>query len=151
MQVFGHGRLPVDVICNQKLAGRPVWGNPRVSLRSTHPVRYKDRMSRRRTVLLNLAAAVALAAALAVALGATGFVGMFGFWIVRAMFPSTISWNEKDAYAKCESAIANADWPKAPANACAAMHMCSNEAVLSEPQTNALYAAIRRTEGCQEP
>jgi hypothetical protein len=57
----------------------------------------------------------------------------------------------KDAYAKCESAIAHADWPKAPANACAAMHMCANEAVLSEAQTKALYVATRKTPGCQEP
>jgi hypothetical protein len=104
-------------------------------------------MGRRRGVLFS--AAVALAAALAI--GATGFVGTFGFWTFRAVFPSTISWNEKDAYAKCESAIANADWPKAPADACAAMHLCANEAVLSEPQTKTLYAAIRKTEGCQEP
>ncbi len=111
----------------------------------------QDRMSRRRTVLLNLAAAVALAVAFALAIGATGFVSMFGFWIFRAVFPSMISWNEKDAYAKCESAIANAEWPKAPAHACAAMHMCSNEAVLSEAQTKALYEAIGKTEGCQAP
>jgi hypothetical protein len=31
------------------------------------------------------------------------------------------------------------------------MHLCANEAVLSEPQTKALYEAIRKTEGCQEP
>ena len=108
-------------------------------------------MSRRRTVLFSLAAAVAMAVAFAAAIGATGFVSMFGFWMFRAVFPSTIAWNEKDAYAKCESAIANADWPKAPANACAAMHMCANEAVLSEPQTKALYEVIRKTAGCQEP
>ena len=104
-------------------------------------------MSRRRTVLLSAAAAVAFA----LAIGATGFVSMFGFWIVRAAFPSAISWDAKDAYAKCESAIANADWPKAPASACAAMHLCANEAVLSEPQTKALYAVTRRTAGCQGP
>ena len=92
-----------------------------------------------------------MAVAFAAAIGATGFVSMFGFWMFRAVFPSTIAWNEKDAYAKCESAIANADWPKASTNACAAMHMCANEAVLSEPQTKALYEAIRKTPGCQEP
>jgi hypothetical protein len=108
-------------------------------------------MSRRRTVLFSLAAAVAMAVAFAATIGATGFVSMFGFWMFRAAFPSTIAWNEKDAYAKCESAIANADWPKAPANACAAMHMCANEAVLSEPQTKALYETIRKAPGCQEP
>jgi hypothetical protein len=108
-------------------------------------------MSRRRTVLLAAVAAIALAGAFAVALGATGFLGMLGFSVFRAAFPSTISWNEKDAYAKCDSAIANADWPQAPAHACAAMHLCANEAVLSEPQTKTLYEAIRKTEGCQEP
>jgi hypothetical protein len=108
-------------------------------------------MSRRRTVLISAAAAVALAVAFAAAIGATGFIGVLGFSVFRTVFPSTISWDAKDAYAKCEGAIAHADWPKAPANACAAMHMCANEAVLSEPQTKALYGAIRKTEGCQEP
>ena len=108
-------------------------------------------MSRKRTILLSAAAAIALAVAFAVAIGATGFVSVLGFSVFRAVFPSTISWNEKDAYAKCESAIADADWPKAAAHACAAMHLCANEAVLSEPQTKALYQAIRRTDGCQEP
>ena len=108
-------------------------------------------MRRRRTVLLSLAAAVALAVAFAAAIGATGFVSTFGFWMFRAVFPSTIAWNEKDAFAKCESAIAHADWPKVPASACAAMHLCANEAVLSEPQTKALYNAIRATAGCQVP
>jgi hypothetical protein len=108
-------------------------------------------MSGRRTALFGLAAAVALAGAFAAALGATGFLGLLGFSILRAVFPSTISWDAKDAYAKCESAIVNAGWPKAPANACAAMHLCANEAVLSEAQTKALYDTIRKTEGCQEP
>jgi hypothetical protein len=105
-------------------------------------------MGRRRTVLFSLAAAVALAVAFGAAIGATGFLGLSVF---RAMFPSTIAWNEKDAFAKCESAIAHADWPKVPASACAAMHLCANEAVLSEPQTKALYNAIRATAGCQVP
>jgi hypothetical protein len=108
-------------------------------------------MGRSRTVLLSAAAVVAMAVAFAAAIGATGFAGMFGFWTVRAMFPSTIAWNEKDAFAKCEGAIANADWPKAPANACAAMHLCANEAALSEAQTKALYDAIAKTAGCQAP
>src|SRR5947209_11038989 len=108
-------------------------------------------MSRRRTALFSLAAAVVLAVAFAAAIGATRFVSMFGFWIFRAVFPSTIAWNEKDAYAKCDGAIANTDWPKTPANACAAMNLCANEAVLSAPQTRALYEAIRKTPACQEP
>ena len=108
-------------------------------------------MSRRRTVLLSAVAAAALAVAFAAAIGATGFLGVLGFSVFRAVFPSTISWDAKDAYAKCESAIANTDWPKAPGHACAAMHLCANEAVLSEPQTKALYGAIRKTQGCQEP
>lgn len=108
-------------------------------------------MSRTRTVLLSAVAAVALAGAFVVAIGATGFAGMFGVWTFRAVFPSTIAWNEKDAFAKCEGAIAHADWPKAPANACAAMHLCANEAVLSEAQTKALYDAIARTAGCEAP
>ena len=92
-----------------------------------------------------------MAVAFALAIGATSFLGVLGFSVFRAVFPSTIAWNEKDAYAKCDSAIANADWPKASTNACAAMHMCANETVLSEPQTKALYEAIRKVPGCQEP
>ena len=105
-------------------------------------------MSRRRAVLLSAAAALALAGAFAIG---ADLLGVLGFSVFRAVFPSTISWDAKDAYAKCERAITNADWPKAPADACAAMHLCANEAVLSEPQTKALYDAIRKTEGCQEP
>jgi hypothetical protein len=31
------------------------------------------------------------------------------------------------------------------------MHMCANEAPLSDAQTTALYDQIRHTPGCQEP
>jgi hypothetical protein len=82
--------------------------------------------------------------------GATTFVALYLNAAWRAVFPSTISWDAKDAFAKCSSAVANADWPKAPAQACAAMHLCANEAVLSEEERRRLAEMIRKTEGCGE-
>ena len=70
---------------------------------------------------------------------------------LQSLFPATISWDAKHAYAKCAGAIAgSADWPSEPRAACAAMHMCANEALLSPPQRAALAAAAKRTPGCGE-
>jgi hypothetical protein len=99
-------------------------------------------------VWLGLGAVIALAGAVVLAPGATTFVALYVNAAWRAVFPSTIPWDAKDAFAKCGNAIANADWPKAPAQACAAMHLCANEAVLSERERRALDEAIRKTEGC---
>jgi hypothetical protein len=75
------------------------------------------------------------------------YVGIF-----RALFPSTINWGHKDAFMKSSGAIADpSTWPHAPNYACLAMHLCANEAVLSENQTKALYEQIRKTPGCQDP
>jgi len=75
------------------------------------------------------------------------YVGIF-----RALFPSTINWGDKDAFMKCSGAIADPrKWPNAPNYACLAMHLCANEAVLSEDQTKAPYGQIRKTPGCQDP
>ena len=43
--------------------------------------------------------------------------------------PQVIGWEAKNAWANCDGAIGGAvDWPSQPAAACAAMHMCANEA-----------------------
>jgi hypothetical protein len=68
------------------------------------------------------------------------------------LFPSTIYWGDHEAAAKCSGAISHLwGWPPQPVEACLAMHLCANEAVLSDWQTKALYDAIHRTPGCQEP
>jgi hypothetical protein len=74
-------------------------------------------------------------------------------WMVREeLFPATISWDDKSAWKRCESAIAGkTSWPDTPQGACKVMHMCANEAPLSEQQTKLLFESIRKTEGCQEP
>jgi hypothetical protein len=107
-------------------------------------------MSRRRIACAGLAAVIIAAGTIMLAPGATAFVALYLNAAWRAVFPSTISWDAKDAFAKCSSAIATADWPKVPAQACAAMHLCANEAVLSERERRTLDEAIRKTEGCGE-
>jgi hypothetical protein len=75
------------------------------------------------------------------------YVGVFG-----SLFPATISWDAKIAYVKCAGAIADPRiWPAPPAQACEAMYLCANEAVLSAQQRRALDAQIRKTPGCQQP
>jgi len=66
--------------------------------------------------------------------------------------PQTISWDAKNAWSKCDGAIAGAvDWPSAPAAACAAMHMCANEATLTPEQWTSLVSAARRLTDCSDP
>jgi len=65
-------------------------------------------------------------------------------------FPSRVSWDSKSAYVKCDGAIARpAEWPKQRNEACAAMSLCADEAVLTPAQAAALAEAARRT-GCPE-
>ena len=67
----------------------------------------------------------------------------------EALRPETISWDGKTASRRCESAIAGATrWPESPARACAAVHMCANEAKLNRQQYSALVAATRRVPDC---
>lgn len=71
---------------------------------------------------------------------------------LESFMPSTIGWNAKNDWAKCEGAIAGTvDWPPAPAAACAAMHLCANEATLSPEQEASLLSAIRRLPACGDP
>jgi len=109
-------------------------------------------MTKRRLASVLLAAVIVLSGALLVVPVFSGGVGFLLVGIFRALFPSTINWGDKDAFMKCSGAIADpSTWPHAPNYACLAMHLCANEAVLSEDQTKALYEQIRKTPGCQDP
>jgi hypothetical protein len=110
-------------------------------------------------LLLNLplgrAAILALTGA-ATALVAVAVMSPFPMMTLRIAveewFPATISWEGKTAWRRCDSVLAGeTSWPLSPQGACAAMHLCANEAPLSPAQTQVLYRAIHETPGCQEP
>jgi hypothetical protein len=70
---------------------------------------------------------------------------------VEEFDPATISWEGKTAWRRCDSAIAGeTSWPQSPPAACRAMHLCANEAPLSEAQKQQLEQAIQATPGCAE-
>ena len=58
-------------------------------------------------------------------------------------------WQRKDAYRFCADAIET--YPSTPAPPCNAMHMCINEASLTENQRLKLLQMIRSTKDCPEP
>ena len=96
-----------------------------------------------------LVGVLVLAAALAVTLPV---VGLFLHAALGSFNPSAISWEAKDAWVKCEGAIAGTvAWPTTPAAACAAMHLCANEATLGPDQLASLKSAARRLPDCGEP
>jgi hypothetical protein len=107
-------------------------------------------MSRARTAAL---IAVAIVCVLVAASPLPNFVGLLLYvGIYQGMFPSTISWDAKNAFAKCYGAIADPrTWPAQPNAACEAMWLCANEAVLTPAQHDRLYSQIHRTPDCQEP
>jgi hypothetical protein len=78
---------------------------------------------------------------------------LYPFIVIQVLlFPSTISWDGHAAAARCLGAISSLwGWPSDPVEACFAMHLCANEAVLSDWRHKALYDAIHRTPGCPEP
>ena len=101
---------------------------------------------------LALAGGIAALVLLAGLATAFPFASIFLRVGLDSLTPQAIGWEAKNAWSKCDGAIGGTvDWPSQPALACAAMHMCANETVLSEPQTKALYEAIRKVPGCQEP
>jgi hypothetical protein len=107
-------------------------------------------VTRGRAVAWVAAGVVALALIWASPIG--NFAGFFLYVVVRSIFPSMIEWGDKDAYVKCSGAIADPRlWPAPAGEACEAMFMCANEAVLSDQQRKALYAQARSTPGCGEP
>lgn len=74
------------------------------------------------------------------------------FWRMAriSLVPSTVSWDGKAAWVKCDGAIAGTlAWPQAPAAACEAMHLCANEAPLTSDQQASLTVAMRRLPNCQ--
>ena len=112
-------------------------------------IRAMPAMSRTRTAAL-IALAICLLAGGGVA-AAVNFVGLLLYvGIYQGLFPSTISWDAKNAFAKCYGAIDDPrQWPPGVNAACQAMHLCANEAVLSDAQHRKLYSQISRTPGCQ--
>ena len=105
-------------------------------------------MTRKRLLIIGVAAAIVVALACWLALP----LSWFGWMAREEMFPSTISWEGKSAWKRCESAIAGrTTWPAAPDARCAAMHLCANEANLSEQQVDALTLAMREVPGCPPP
>jgi hypothetical protein len=76
--------------------------------------------------------------------------------VVRLAFesfrPQSISWDAKNAWTKCDGAIAGTvAWPGDPSLACAAIQMCANEANLNDEQRASLASAARRLPGCDAP
>ena len=103
---------------------------------------------------LSLALAIGVAALVLLAGLATAFP--FAAILLRvareSLMPQVIGWEAKNAWAKCDGAIGGTvDWPSQPAAACAAMHMCANEATLTSEQRTSLATAIRRLPGCGDP
>ena len=102
-------------------------------------------MQRRRAIGIGIATVGLLTYALVVIVPLCPFVR-------EAIDPSLISWDGHSAYARCPSAIAGrTSWPDTPDAACEAMHMCANEATMSDTQATLLDQAIRATPGCEPP
>ena len=71
---------------------------------------------------------------------------------LESLMPQAIGWDAKNAWSKCDAAIGGTvDWPSKPALACAAMHMCANEATLTAGQRVSLLSAVRRLPDCGDP
>ena len=101
---------------------------------------------------LALAGTVAALALLAGLATVFPFAAIFLRVAMESLMPQVIGWDAKNAWAKCDGAIGGTvDWPSQPASACAAMHMCANEATLTTGQRAALAAAIRRLPDCGDP
>ena len=102
--------------------------------------------------ILVMAGAVA-ALVLGITIAATWpLSGLLARAVYESLFPETISWEAKNAYVKCDGAIAgHIAWPQDPALACSAMHLCSNEAQLTSEQDASLLAAIRDLPHCGDP
>jgi|HubBroStandDraft_5_1064220.scaffolds.fasta_scaffold619651_2 hypothetical protein len=107
-------------------------------------------IGRKRTTAL---IAVAIVVVLVTASPLPNFIGLLLYaGLYQGLFPSTISWDAKNAYQKCNGAIADPRvWPSEPYAACEAMWLCANEAVLTQAQHDRLYSQIRQTANCQEP
>jgi len=100
-------------------------------------------------LVVGLVGGLVLAGALAVT---WTVVGLFLHAALGSLSPSSVSWEAKNAWVKCEGAIAGTvAWPATQAAACAAMHLCANEATLSAGQMASLKSAVGRLPDCGEP
>jgi hypothetical protein len=102
---------------------------------------------------LSLALAVGVAVlALLAGLAAVSPFAIFLQVALDSLRPQAIGWEAKNAWSKCNGAIGGTvDWPSKPALACAAMHMCANEATLTAEQRTSLLSAVRRLADCGDP
>ena len=101
---------------------------------------------------LALAGGIAALALLAGLATAFPFAAIFLRVGLDSLTPQAIGWEAKNAWSKCDGAIGGTvHWPSQPALACAAMHMCANEATLTAGQRTALVSAIRRLSDCSDP
>jgi hypothetical protein len=101
---------------------------------------------------LALAAGVAALALLAGLATAFPFAAIFLRVVLESLTPQVIGWDAKNAWTKCDGAIdGTVDWPSTAAPACAAMHMCANEATLTSERRASLLSAIRRLPDCGDP
>jgi hypothetical protein len=95
---------------------------------------------------------LALVAALLGALIKLTVVGTVLAFLLGSFFPQEIGWEAKNAWSKCEGAVAGSiAWPSDAGEACGAMRMCQNEAALNPQQRAALDLAIRRSAVCGAP
>jgi hypothetical protein len=109
-------------------------------------------MGSMRKLSLALAAGLAAVALLAGLATAFPFATIFLPVALESLLPQAIGWKAKNAWAKCDGAIAGAvDWPSQPASACAATQMCANEATLTPEQRTSLLSATRRLPDCGDP
>jgi hypothetical protein len=94
-------------------------------------------------------AALALLAGLAMAFP---FAAIFLRVGLASLIPQAIGWEAKNAWSKCDGAIGGTlNWPSNAVSACAAMHMCANEATLTSEQRASLTSAARRLPDCDDP
>jgi hypothetical protein len=101
---------------------------------------------------LALAGGVAALALLAGLATAFPFAAIFLGVALQSLMPQVIGWEAKNAWAKCDGAIGGTvDWPSQPALACAALHLCANEATLTAEQPTSLLSAVRRLPDCGDP
>src|SRR4029453_10286496 len=80
------------------------------------------------------------------------FAALFWQAARESLLPSTVSWDAKGAWGKCDGAIAGTvPWPQAPAAACGALPPCPNQPPLTPHQQASLKSAMRGLPNCGDP
>jgi len=82
-------------------------------------------------------------AGLVLRLAASGIVLTF---VGGISHESRLAWDHHDAWRRCQGAMAA--WPDEPAPPCRALHMCANEARLSDEEHRRLEAMVAARPGC---